>query len=119
MIRIALPALMLGLGLASIQPADSHCYSVWRYNTPQHCHAGGVYARAEAAPKLWYVEILKPPPAPSAPLEADQRTKEQIQDFTEHQIALAKHHDEINALMILLHAQEEAHKAAGLAWPPD
>jgi len=112
MIRIALPGLLLATALASIQPATSHCYSVWRYSTPQHCHAGGVYARAEAAPKLWYVEITRVPP--SAPLEADQRTPEQIQDFVEHEIALAKHHDEINGLRILLHAQEDAMRAAGM-----
>jgi hypothetical protein len=35
--------------LALAQPAQAHCYRVWRYPTPQHCSVV-VYARP--APKL-------------------------------------------------------------------
>jgi len=110
MIRIVLPALMLGLALASIEPADAcHRFHVWHYPQAQRCGASPVRL---ADARIWTVEITKVPP--SAPLEADQRTPEQIQDFVEHEIALAKHHDEINGLMILLHAQEDAMRAAGM-----
>lgn len=37
--RVALVLLLA----AAAQPAQSHCYSVWRYPTPQHC--GITYAR--------------------------------------------------------------------------
>jgi len=50
-------AILLLLGA----PADAHCYSVWHYPYPQHCHAGGgVYARAADA-HVWYVEITRLP----------------------------------------------------------
>ena len=130
MIRIAIPTLALAAALASIEPADAcHRFHTWRYPYPQRCRAPGPVRLAED--RSWTVEITKapspspaptpatpptPPPAPS--LEDDQRTPEQIKDFTEHQIELVRHHDEINNLMILLHTEEDAHRAAGLQWPP-
>ena len=60
----------------------------------------------------------RPPPIPLPPVEAvrepDQRTPEQIQDQKEHDAAVASHKDEINKLMVILHAKEDAKRAAGI-----
>jgi hypothetical protein len=60
----------------------------------------------------------RPPPIPLPPVEAvrepDQRTPEQIQDQKEHDEAVASHKYEINRMMVILHAEEDARAAAGL-----
>jgi hypothetical protein len=42
------------------------------------------------------------------------RTPEQIADQAEHDAALAAHKDEINKLMIILRAEEDAKRAVGI-----
>ena len=51
--RIALVLLV-----ATVHPAQSHCYRVWHYNVPQHC--GGVYART--SPVRPHADRPVPPP---------------------------------------------------------
>ncbi len=104
----ALAILALPLGSAHA----CHRYADWRYPWPQHC---GSYAASPS--KSYYVEIVTPlavKPVASAPLEYDARTPEQIKEIDEHMDAVAKHHDEINRLMVILHAEEDAAKAAEL-----
>jgi hypothetical protein len=119
--KLAIAALLLGA-----QPASAHCYSIWHYKTAQHC---GVTRAAYHAPapqaKPYYVEITTPPapvpavktiplPAVEAIPEKDQRTPEEILDQKEHDAAVAAHKDEINKLMIILHAEEAAKTKAGI-----
>jgi hypothetical protein len=48
-----------------VTSASAHCYSVWRYPTPQHCNTG-VYARAASKPLLAYYtrDVPAPPDRP-------------------------------------------------------
>ena len=119
MIKIALATL-----LVSAQPAEAcHRFAIWRYPTPQHCAVTrAAYHAGEA--KSYYVEITTPPPAPVAkpiPLPAveniaqpDPRTPEQIADQKEHDEAVAASKGEINKLMTILRAEEEAKNAVGI-----
>ena len=126
MIKIALATL-----LVSAQPATAcHRYHFWHFKEPQR-GCGVTHAAYHAgAPKTYYVEITSPPPVPlpkldpvgpppraEAPLEADLRTSDEIKDFDEHYIALEQHKDEINKLMIILHAVEDARNAIGIKQP--
>ena len=99
--------------LAAPAGAACHHYSRWSYPWPQRC--GPTY---RAPDKNWYVEVVHPASAPSAAVAADppqpaisetpdQRTAEQIKEAKEHDAAVAKHHDEINALMKLLHGETQ------------
>lgn len=81
--------------------ASAHCYSVWRYPTPQHCASGRLYSHpvarlrggrdfsetvAHARPvvlsRAFYVEVVKPPPQPVA---ARAPTNEEVARMTEDQ----------------------------------
>ncbi len=118
MIRFSIPALALGAALFSIQPADAcHRFHVWKYPFPQRCStntpdfAPGARVRRplsrdipSADPHSYYVEIV----------EQDTRTPDQISDYDEHNFAVLQHHEDINRMMIILHAEEDAAKAAGL-----
>jgi hypothetical protein len=100
--------------LAAPAGAACHHYSRWSYPWPQRC--GPTY---HAPDKNWYVQVVAhPASAPSAAVAADQprpaisetpdqRTTTQIQEAKEHDAAVAKHHDEINALMKLLHGETQ------------
>ena len=122
MIKIALATL-----LVSSQPATAHCYKFWHFKEPQRGCGVTHIAYHEGAPKTYYVEITSSPPLPlpkveplapspsrEAPLETDLRTSEEIKDFDEHYIALEQHKDEINKLMIILKAEEDAKRAVGI-----
>jgi hypothetical protein len=115
MIKLALAAALI----VSAQPATGHCYKFWHFKTPQHCgvtRAASYHAPAPA--KTYYVEITTPPQIPlpkvDAITEPEQRTNEQIRDQQEHDEAVAAHKDEINGLMFILHAKEDAKRAAGI-----
>ncbi len=94
-------------------PVDAcHRFHVWRYPYPQRCGVAAPTPVQAPQDRSWYVEITDA--APSSPLETDLRTPDQIRDFDEHYIELAKHHDEINRMMVILHTEEDAARAAGL-----
>jgi hypothetical protein len=116
MLKFALAAL-----LVSAQPAAAcHRFSHWAYPFAQRC---AITSRVALYPpkddRSYYVEITKLPldPVSDPPLPAvepvDQRTPDQIADQQEHDAAVAAHHDEINKLMAILRAYEDAKRAAG------
>ncbi len=99
-------------GLAVSPAVACHHYKFWHFREPQRCGLAAPSPVQTPQDRSWYVEITDA--APSAPLETDIRTPDQIRDFDEHYIELSKHHDEINSLMVILHTEEDAARAAGL-----
>jgi hypothetical protein len=95
--RAALALCVLSLAT----PASSHCFSVWRYPTPQHCGVG-----VKQPDHSWFVEVVPPAPPP-APVR-DERSPQDIKDQADHDAALAIHHDELNFLMSILQMQEQS-----------
>jgi hypothetical protein len=105
--------------IVSAQPATAcHRFAVWKYPFPQRCAVTRTTYHAPAPAKTYYVEITTPPQIPlpkvDAITEPEQRTNEQIRDQQEHDEAVAAHKDEINGLMFILHAKEDAKRAAGI-----
>ncbi len=100
----AATALTMAFMLVATPAAACHRFHTWRYPWPQRC---GVAAPAPVqAPqdRSYYVEIV----------ERDTRTPDQISDYDEHNFAVLQHHEEINRMMVILHAEEDARAAAGL-----
>jgi hypothetical protein len=97
--------LLLTSSLLAANPALAcHRFHVWRYPYPQRCQVAHVVYHAPEK-KDYYVEIVETKPI--KPQEPDLRTPEQIQESKEHDAAMVKYHDEINALMHLLHGESE------------
>ncbi len=115
------PAVAFAVGMWTVGTAAAcHKYHTWNYPYPQRCgvaheglvrfDSGSTLVRSRAhypatqTDRSWYVEIT----------DADLRTPDQIRDFDEHYDAVAKHHDEINSLMVILHTEQDAARASGL-----
>jgi hypothetical protein len=83
-----------------------HRFSHWYYPWRQRCE---VASRVVYHPPAHYVEVAAQSVVtpPEKPQEIDQRTPEQIQEAKEHDAAVRKFHDEINALQHLLHGESE------------
>jgi hypothetical protein len=90
--------LALGLALqaeAALAAPACHHYSTWNY--PYAQPACGRAALAARNDSNWYVEI-KPETVveQGSPTEPDQRTREQLKEFIDHNMALSLHRDELD-----------------------
>ena len=90
-------AAALALLVWATGPASPHCYSVWKYPTPQHCGSGVMRQLGHN----WYVEITAPPPP-----EKDERTPQDIEDQAEHDRAIKDKRQELIFQLELLKAKQ-------------
>jgi hypothetical protein len=93
--RLALVLAVLG----QAQPAEAHCFAVWRYPWPQHCRVSHEIKPAPAKDKSYFVEVLAPEtPYPALdPKDTDWRTPDQIKESDAHDAAVRRFKDDLNA----------------------
>lgn len=96
---------VITFGVVASPAAACHRFSKWYYPWAQRCvvnpHPGKYYVEITQTKQ----EMPLPSLEPAKPAELDLRTPDQIQEQKDHDEMVRKHHDEINALMKLLHGE--------------